>query len=123
MNTRPPTTVPMPYRVIDPSRDPIWQRVDVEDMEELDDLVRDLFERALETSDAMNKDAELDRLHSVTQSNETRLRRATGDRDQPAIATIWPTRDEYAPADHRADALYQRSLIRTHAPIWACRGT
>ena len=77
----------------------------LDDMEELDDLVRDLFERALETSDAMNKDAELDRLHSVTQSNETRLRRATGDRDQPAIATIWPTRDEYAPADHRADAL------------------
>lgn len=73
-------------------------------MDELDDLVRDVFERALETSDAMNKDAELDRLHG-NRPLERRLRRAGADRDQPAIATIWPTKDEVAGTAHRADAL------------------
>jgi hypothetical protein len=73
-------------------------------MGELEDLVRDLFERALETSDAMNKDSELDRLHG-DRSSEGRLRRATGDRDQLAVATIWPTKNEIAPTEHRADAL------------------
>lgn len=71
---------------------------------ELDELVRDLFERALETSDAMNKDTELDRLHGDRPA-EQRLRRAGADRDQPAIATIWPTKNEVAPATHRVDAL------------------
>lgn len=75
------------------------------DLEELDDLVRDLFERALETSDAMNKDTELDRRHSVNEPVGQRMPRATGDRDELAINTIWPTHDEYAPAAHRADAL------------------
>lgn len=75
------------------------------DLSELDDLVRDLFERALETSDLMNKDTELDRLHRVDQPDEDRLPRATGDRDQLPINTIWPTRDQTAPAAHRADAL------------------
>ncbi|MBY5376644.1 hypothetical protein [Rhizobium leguminosarum] len=73
-------------------------------MDELEELVRDIFERALETSDAMNKDTELDRLHGGRDAQE-RLRRANGDRDQPAVATIWPTRDEVASTAHRADAL------------------
>jgi len=73
-------------------------------MDELEQLVKDLFERALETSDAMNKDTELDRLHD-NRLPEERLRRAGADRDQPAIATIWPTKNEVAPTAHRADAL------------------
>lgn len=73
-------------------------------LEELDDLVRDLFERALETSDAMNKDTELDR-RMGSRRPEERLPRAGADRDQPAIATTWPTRDEIAPTAHRVDAL------------------
>jgi hypothetical protein len=73
-------------------------------MAELNELVKDLFERALETSDGMNKDTELDRLHGGREPGD-RLRRVTGDHDQAAIATIWPTRDEIAPTAHRADAL------------------
>ncbi|WP_373413911.1 hypothetical protein [Ensifer aridi] len=73
-------------------------------LEELDELVRDLFERALETSDAMNKDSELDRLQG-DRDTEDQLVRAGADRDQPAIATIWPTKDEIAPTAHRVDAL------------------
>ncbi len=75
------------------------------DLDELEDLVRDLFERALETSDLMNKDTELDRLHPATQDEEVRLPRATGDRDELALNTIWATRDEIAPTAHRSDAL------------------
>lgn len=67
--------------------------------------MRDLFERALETSDLMNKDTELDRLHPVTQNAENRLPRATGDRDELAINTIWATRDETTPTAHRSDTL------------------
>ncbi|MBG0792342.1 hypothetical protein IYY11_02570 [Methylocystis sp. H62] len=80
------------------------------DLAELDDLVRDLFERALETSDAMNKDAELDRLHRTDQQPSDRLPRSTGERDELPINTIWPTRDENAPTAHRADALPVSSL-------------
>ena len=75
------------------------------ELEELDDLVRDLFERALETSDMMNKDTELDRLHSAQQLPADRMPRATGDRDQLPINTIWSTHDENAPTAHRSDAL------------------
>lgn len=73
-------------------------------MGELNALVRDLFERALETSDSMNKDTELDRRHG-SRPPPRRLRPVSGDRDQPAIGTIWPTKDQIAPTAHRADAL------------------
>ena len=75
------------------------------DLAELDDLVRDLFERALETSDMMNKDSELDRRHPVDEPPSFRMPRATGNRDELAVNTIWSTRDEFAPAAHRSDAL------------------
>ena len=75
-------------------------------MDELEELVRDIFERALETSDLMNKDTELDRRHGrPPQLGQIPLPRATGDRDQVAIGTTWPTRTERASTSHRADAL------------------
>ncbi len=76
------------------------------DLDELEELVRDIFERALETSDLMNKDTELDRRHGrPPQPGQIPLPRATGDRDQVAIGTTWPTRTQRASTAHRADAL------------------
>ena len=80
-------------------RDQIRQTADHDELEE---LVRDIFERALETSDAMNKDAIRER---VALMNGTALPSSTGDRDELALGTLWPGRTEQGSAAHRADAL------------------
>jgi len=80
-------------------RDQIRQTADHDELEE---LVRDIFERALETSDAMNKDVIRERVAGM---NRTDLPSSTGDRDELALGTLWPGRTEQASTAHRADAL------------------
>lgn len=69
--------------------------------EELEALVHDIFERALETSDLMNKDAQSDRAH--TENGEQLLPPPpTGYQDR-AHGTMWPRPGTQTAADPRPD--------------------
>ena len=81
-------------------RDQIRQTANYDELEE---LVRDIFERALETSDAMNKDAIRQRV--ALHNGSTSLPISTGNRNELALGTLWPDPTEQASIAHRSDAM------------------
>lgn len=69
---------------------------------ELEELVTDIFERALETSDLINKDAQTGRSHLT---NGRQLPPPSPDFEQPPIGTLWPTAIAAGDLATRVDAL------------------
>jgi hypothetical protein len=70
--------------------------------DELEEIVADIFERALETSDLLNKDAQTGRSHG---ENGTRLPQPSPDFELPPIRTLWPFPGTATGIAERVDAL------------------
>lgn len=80
--------------------------VDADDltMEELEEVVADIFERALETSSLINKDAQNQRTHDDPNAGVT-LPPPSADFESPPVATLWARGGTPADVASQVDAL------------------
>ncbi|RVJ72532.1 hypothetical protein [Sinorhizobium medicae] len=77
-------------------------RDDILTTDELEKLISDIFERALETSDLVNKDAQNERCHN---ENRQTLPAPSPDFEDPPIGTLWPVSARVGDLSSRVDAL------------------
>lgn len=80
-------------------------RADDVGFDELQEIVADIFERALETSDLMNKDAQTERAHGTNEGMGQALPPPSSDFEQPPIFTLWPRSGAATSIPGRVDAL------------------